>query len=160
MEKPKPSKLTKANLQQLKMQMHDSLASVGPRFGSDALNFQELVCGFKDRIHAQAEDNAWKKVLHQREEIRSAKKIERKNRSESSRSTRSTALNTTLKSKKSSKASIKLKKKRSKSKKGNSTSRSKSRQSLAHSNKKITPVRRSPAKLKKKLKTKSKTPVK
>ena len=127
--------------------MHDSLASVGPRFGSDALNFQELVCGFKDRIHAQAEDNAWKKVLHKREEIRATKKIERLNRSESSRSTRSTrstALNTTVKSKKSSKASIKSTKKRNKSKKGNSTSRSKSRQSLVHLNKKLTPLRRSP----------------
>lgn len=39
LDKPKPAKLTKANLEELKYQLHESLASVQPRFGSDALDF-------------------------------------------------------------------------------------------------------------------------
>ncbi len=61
--KPESKKLTKANLDELKWQLQNSLASVKPRFGSDALGFDELVCGFKERIHEMAEDKAWKEQL-------------------------------------------------------------------------------------------------
>ena len=65
--KIKTAKLTKANLEQLKEQLHDNLARVQPRFGCDALEFHELVCGFPDRIHNMAEEKAWRKYLKQRE---------------------------------------------------------------------------------------------
>ena len=72
MDKPdkKPAKLTKANLEQLKEQLHESLAQVKPRYGDEALGFQELVCGFRDRVHAMAEEKAWKQYLKDREKMR------------------------------------------------------------------------------------------
>ena len=64
MEKPiqksKPARLTKANLEQLKDQLQESLAAVQPKYGRDALDFQELVSGFQDRIYTMAEEKAWR----------------------------------------------------------------------------------------------------
>lgn len=102
MEKsPEPTqRLTKANLDQLKHQMQESLASVQPRFGCDALDFTEMVAGFKDRVHAIAKEKAWKRAMDLNRHLSKST-----HRSCSSRSTRSTQLSTkqlsTCRSKKS-----------------------------------------------------------
>jgi hypothetical protein len=113
------AKLTKANLKQLKEQLHDSLASVNPRFGSDALEFKELVCCFENRIYNDAKERAWNRVLKERKELRkiiSSNKLKscRSQSSLSSRSTRSTQLSTnrSKKSKGSSKDVVKKHKKK------------------------------------------------
>lgn len=58
--------MTKANLDELKYQMQESLASVQPRFGCDAMDFTEMVSGFKERIHAIAKEKAWKRAMDMR----------------------------------------------------------------------------------------------
>ena len=57
MEKPiKTAKLTKANLEELKYQLKESLDNVNKKFDSNSLNLSELVFGFKERIHNEAEN--------------------------------------------------------------------------------------------------------
>ena len=64
MEKPiKTAKLTKANLEELKYQLKESLDNVNKKFDSNSLNLSELVFGFKERIHSEAENQAWKDLI-------------------------------------------------------------------------------------------------
>lgn len=64
MEKPiKTAKLTKANLEELKYQLKESLDNVNKKFDSNSLNLSELVFGFKERIHNEAENQAWKDLI-------------------------------------------------------------------------------------------------
>ena len=69
-KKEKHARLTKANLEQLKNNLHQSLQSVQPKYGQDALDFNELVCGFRERVHDMHEEKAWKEFLQDREQLR------------------------------------------------------------------------------------------
>ena len=59
----KTAKLTKANLEELKYQLKESLDNVNKKFDSNSLNLSELVFGFKERIHNEAENQAWKDLI-------------------------------------------------------------------------------------------------